>query len=77
MGKMPASAVSNLVDWSQRGGASTWNKLFDRYYRKVEIYSLQWGPDIDLSKMIVAAAQYAGPIGLDPAFMLQWCIVCF
>ena len=52
----------SCVDWSYRAGASSWNKLFDRYYRKTELYSMRWG-SVDLSKMIVAAAQYAGPLG--------------
>ena len=56
--------VAECADWSLRGGASSWNKLFDRYYRKFELFPMQWG-SLDLSNMIVSAAQYAGPLGND------------
>eukprot|EP00291_Cryptomonas_curvata_P029101 CAMPEP_0172210498 /NCGR_PEP_ID=MMETSP1050-20130122/35788_1 /TAXON_ID=233186 /ORGANISM="Cryptomonas curvata, Strain CCAP979/52" /LENGTH=250 /DNA_ID=CAMNT_0012890661 /DNA_START=3 /DNA_END=751 /DNA_ORIENTATION=+ len=56
-------APSSSVDLSYRTAASSWNKLFDRYYRKVELYSMRWGA-IDLGKMIVSAAQFAGPIAV-------------
>ena len=57
-----STAPSSTVDLSYRTAASSWNKLFDRYYRKVELYSMRWGA-IDLGKMIVSAAQFAGPLG--------------
>lgn len=28
---------STPTDWSLTAGSSTWNKLFDRYYRKKEV----------------------------------------
>ena len=37
------------MDWAEATGANSWNKLYDRYYRKQEIYNMQWGEDVDLS----------------------------
>ena len=50
------------MDWAHLAGAGGWNKLFDRYYRKQEIYEMSWN-DVDLSKMIVAGSPFAGPFG--------------
>lgn len=42
--------------------AAEWQLLFNRYYRKPELYSLQWGPRMDLSRHRLAAAPFGGPI---------------
>ncbi|ORX59516.1 hypothetical protein DM01DRAFT_1187510 [Hesseltinella vesiculosa] len=42
-----------------------WIQLNDRFYRKQEVYSLAWN-QTDLSKYMIAAAQYGGPIGMPP-----------
>lgn len=36
--------------------------------RKHEIYSMQWAEKVDLSKFIIAAAPFGGPIGMS----LDW-----
>ncbi|XP_072968310.1 protein VACUOLELESS1 isoform X2 [Typha angustifolia] len=41
--------------------AAEWQQLYDRYYRKPEIYSLQWGR-MDISRHRVACAPFGGPI---------------
>uniref|UniRef100_A0A7S4PFI6 Vacuolar protein sorting-associated protein 16 homolog n=1 Tax=Guillardia theta TaxID=55529 RepID=A0A7S4PFI6_GUITH len=51
------------MDWAHLAGAGGWNKLFDRYYRKQEIYEMSWS-DVDLSKMIVAGSPFAGPFAM-------------
>ncbi|KAG0268380.1 hypothetical protein DFQ27_006874 [Actinomortierella ambigua] len=40
-----------------------WTQLQDRFYRKQEIYQMLW-KQVDLSKYMVAAAQYGGPLAL-------------
>ncbi|KAF9899141.1 hypothetical protein BX616_003227 [Lobosporangium transversale] len=40
-----------------------WIQLHDRYYRKQEIYSMLW-KQVDLSKYMVAAAPFGGPLAL-------------
>jgi len=35
--------MAEEIDWSGLAGSSGWNKLFDRYYRKREIYEMAWG----------------------------------
>lgn len=57
--------VKMSLDWTDAAGASTWNKLFDRYYRRSEIYSMQW-ENVDLAKMIVAGSKFSGPLGMNP-----------
>mmetsp|Transcript_38830 Transcript_38830/g.91850 ORF Transcript_38830/g.91850 Transcript_38830/m.91850 type:complete len:845 (+) Transcript_38830:58-2592(+) len=55
--------MAGEIDWSGLAGSSGWNKLFDRYYRKREIYEMAWG-EVDLSKMVVAGSGFSGPIAL-------------
>ena len=43
---------------------SDWNPLGDVFFRKFELYSMQWGDSVDLSKYTVCAAPYGGPIAL-------------
>lgn len=38
-----------------------WNQLYDRYYRKREVYAMLWDK-MDLSKYMVAAAPFGGPL---------------
>ncbi|KAI9340769.1 Vps16, N-terminal region-domain-containing protein [Zopfochytrium polystomum] len=40
-----------------------WSLLHNRFYRKLEVYSMQWR-ELDLSKFTVAAAPFGGPIAL-------------
>ncbi|RCH85747.1 hypothetical protein CU098_002029, partial [Rhizopus stolonifer] len=42
---------------------SDWTELHDRFYRKQEVYSLSWN-QTDLSKFMIAGAQYGGPIAM-------------
>lgn len=42
--------------------AAEWQLLYNRYYRKPELYALQWGPRMDLSRLRVACAPFGGPI---------------
>jgi len=41
-----------------------WHPLGDVFFRKFELYSMQWRDTIDLSKYTVCAAAYGGPIAL-------------
>lgn len=41
-----------------------WNPLGKVYYRKIELYSMAWQETVDLSKFIVSAAPFGGPIAL-------------
>ncbi|XP_059629226.1 protein VACUOLELESS1 [Cornus florida] len=43
--------------------AAEWQLLYNRYYRKPEIYSMQW-KHIDLSRNKVACASFGGPIAV-------------
>lgn len=41
--------------------AAEWELLYNRYYRKPEIYSMRWGR-MDLSRHRVACAPFGGPV---------------
>ncbi|KAK2984932.1 hypothetical protein RJ640_017740 [Escallonia rubra] len=41
--------------------AAEWQQLYDRYYRKPELYQLRWN-HVDLSRNKVACAPFGGPI---------------
>ncbi|CAH3134282.1 unnamed protein product [Porites lobata] len=41
-----------------------WNPLGKVFYRKVELYSMEWQDAMDLSRFIVSAAPFGGPIAL-------------
>ncbi|KAM0932749.1 putative transcription factor WD40-like family [Dioscorea sansibarensis] len=43
--------------------AAEWELLYNRYYRKPEIYSMRWGR-MDLSRHRVACAPFGGPIAV-------------
>lgn len=43
-----------------------WNQLADKYYRKTEVYVMQWGDKIELDKHIVCGAPFGGPIAMIP-----------
>ncbi|PKA47623.1 hypothetical protein AXF42_Ash014819 [Apostasia shenzhenica] len=43
--------------------AAEWQLLYNRYYRKPEIYSMQWGR-MDLTRHRVACAPFGGPIAV-------------
>lgn len=39
-----------------------WKKLYDKFYRKREIYTLEW-QNVDLAKFKVVGAPFGGPVG--------------
>ncbi|XP_073236794.1 vacuolar protein sorting-associated protein 16 homolog isoform X4 [Porites lutea] len=41
-----------------------WNPLGKVFYRKVELYSMEWQDVVDLSRFIVSAAPFGGPMAL-------------
>ncbi len=41
-----------------------WDKVGDRFYRKVQLYSGIFDEDIELENYIVAGAPYGGAIGM-------------
>jgi len=50
------------------------NQLHDKFYRKYEVYSMEWSkqrPSVDLSTMMIAGAPSGGPIGLECIFVLN------
>ncbi|KAF5202708.1 Vacuoleless1 [Thalictrum thalictroides] len=51
--------------------AAEWQLLYNRYYRKPEIYSMQW--NVDLTRNRVACAPFGGPIAVirDDAKIVQ------
>jgi vacuolar protein sorting-associated protein 16 len=49
-----------------------WEKVGDRYYRKIQLYTAVFDQDLELENYIVAGAPYGGAIGmLTPLFRLK------
>ncbi|CAH1775290.1 unnamed protein product [Owenia fusiformis] len=44
--------------------SADWNPLGEVFYRKHELYTMEWSDLVDLNKFVVAAAPYGGPIAL-------------
>lgn len=40
-----------------------WEKVGDRYYRKVKLYDAVFDPDLELENYIIAGAPYGGALG--------------
>lgn len=40
-----------------------WDKVGDRFYRRVELYKPQFPEDVDLAHHVVAGAPFSGAIG--------------
>lgn len=46
-----------------------WEKVGDRYYRKIQLYTAVFDQDLELENYIISGAPYGGAIGmfvLDP-----------
>lgn len=44
-----------------------WEKVGDRYYRKIQLYTAVFDQDLELENYIVAGAPCGGAIGMWPA----------
>ena len=42
-----------------------WEKVGDRYYRKIKLYDAIFDQDLELEKYVIASAPYAGAIGIS------------
>jgi len=42
---------------------ANWEKVGDRFYRKVKLYDAIFDQDLELDKYVIAGAPYAGAIG--------------
>ena len=53
--------------------SASWEKIGQHYYRNEHFVNMQWGNSVDLSKNLVAAAGYGGPIALvrDPKQIIK------
>jgi vacuolar protein sorting-associated protein 16 len=40
-----------------------WERVGDRYYRKIKLYDAVFDPDLELENYIVVGAPYGGAIG--------------
>ena len=41
-----------------------WEKVGDRYYRKIKLYDAIFDQDLELENYVIASAPYAGAIGI-------------
>lgn len=47
-----------------------WEKVGDRYYRKVKLYDAVFDQDLELENYVIAGAPYGGALG-KPMFIIQ------
>jgi len=43
-----------------------WERVGDRFYRKTQLYSSVFDPDIELDNYAVTGAPYSGAVGMRP-----------
>ncbi|KAG0131707.1 vacuolar sorting-associated protein 16 (Vps16) [Tuber indicum] len=49
---------------SHTSATAGWERVEDKYYRTIQLYSALWDPDFDLSDYIVVGAPYGGALAL-------------
>ncbi|CUS14045.1 unnamed protein product [Tuber aestivum] len=49
---------------SHNSATTGWERVEDKYYRTIQLYSALWDPDFDLSDYIVVGAPYGGALAL-------------
>lgn len=55
-----------------------WEKLGDRYYRKIQLYTAVFDQDLELENHIVTGAPYGGAIGMSFFFSIMLILTtCF
>ncbi|KAI0208264.1 hypothetical protein LSAT2_007081 [Lamellibrachia satsuma] len=59
-----AICLLSKIDRPKMALTEDWNPLGDVFYRKQELYSMEWSVDIDPEKFLIAVAPYGGPIAL-------------
>lgn len=48
---------------AQEPASASWEALGETFYRRQEIYSMQWSTISDLSDYVVAVSKWGGPLG--------------
>lgn len=43
---------------------ANWEKVGDRFYRKIKLYDAVFDPELELENYVVAGAPYGGAIGV-------------
>lgn len=41
-----------------------WEKVGDRFYRKIQLYSAVFDPDVELENYLISGAPYSGALGM-------------
>ncbi len=48
---------------------SDWERVGDRFYRKVKLYEAVFDQDLELENYVVAGAPYGGAIGMELTYV--------
>lgn len=51
-----------------------WEKVGDRFYRKIQLYTAVFDLDLDLDNFFVAGAPYGGAVGVFPRLWLRFAL---
>jgi hypothetical protein len=52
---------------------ANWEKVGDKFYRKIQLYTATFDQDLELENYVVTGAPYAGAIGMLPYFLRRHC----
>lgn len=64
--------MQNEVDAARMNPTADWERLGERYYRKVQLYTEVFDQDLELENHIVAGAPYGGAIGMSISAMFNY-----
>ena len=49
---------------------ATWERVSDRFYRKIQLYTSVFDPDLELDNYRVTGAPYSGAVGMHSSQLL-------
>ena len=71
--------MQNEADVARMNPTADWEKLGERYYRKIQLYTEVFDQDLELENHIVTGAPYGGAIGMSISIILGFGVLlpCF
>lgn len=56
-----------MTDTKMANPTAGWEKVGDKFYRKIQLYTAVFDQDLELENYIVTGCAYGGAIGTNPA----------
>lgn len=54
-----------MIDSNMANPTAGWEKVGDKFYRKIQLYTAVFDQDLELENYIVTGCAYGGAIGMD------------